>query len=142
MSCASMPPTTAHTGENSCRAVVDTVLMNAVGQKPAADNVDDSLYHLQRDGRKNLLVDVRGCQQIVSTRLQFSRSVAAIGKFAVVRRLIFPECCYKPIRHVSISMGPGKFIPRIANTTAGLSSFVWRLVSAVHRCSNAACRGG
>jgi hypothetical protein len=26
MSCASIPPSTAQTGENSCRAVVDTVL--------------------------------------------------------------------------------------------------------------------
>lgn len=32
MSCASMPPTTAHTGESSCAAVVDSVLWCGVNK--------------------------------------------------------------------------------------------------------------
>jgi hypothetical protein len=86
-----MPPTTAHTGENSCAAVIDIVL-EATYQLPDIRNtsiiyaLDEVLWH----GCDDLLVHVCVRKQTIGDRLQFTSVVDIIWQIPLVQRLVFP----------------------------------------------------
>lgn len=90
ISCASIPPTTAQMGENSCIAVV-TIVLSRYSRLQHQNKRKHSLNEFSRDRGECISIDFRFGNQSVRCHLKFISIYGVIWEMALVNTLKLPQ---------------------------------------------------
>ena len=143
ISCASIPPTTAQTGANSCVAVVTVDLSDYFKYKVLGNSKRKRrpLDQFSRNSGERVLVDLGFRNESICYRFQFICVFGVVWQMALVGTLEFPQSCCIYMSAFATRQDNSVYLPRIVNTAAGFKLLVWRRGVLVHRCPRASRSG-